>query len=101
MATTSKAVVGNIEIDIAPLVVVSLKCLFEKDEDELLKLYKAAESPGFFYLDVRDSEQYVADIQRMYAITERYFSEPEVVKMRDFVKDDEFRGWVNADSVPC
>lgn len=94
MAATRKVVVGDTEVDIAPLEVISFKKLLEKDEQEVLKLYKAAQSPGFFHLDVRDSEQYVADLLQMYDITEKYFCEPEEVKMRDFVKDDEFRGWV-------
>ena len=44
MATTSKAV-GDMEIDIAPLVVISFTGLLEKNENalKLFKLYKAAE----------------------------------------------------------
>ncbi|KAJ6258201.1 2-oxoglutarate-dependent dioxygenase [Drechslerella dactyloides] len=89
----TKAVVGNTEIDVAPLEVISLKLLLEDDEAECLKLYCAASSPGFFYVDVRDSKNYVADVEQLYSTTERYFTQPEDAKLRDFVEADEFRGY--------
>ena len=93
MTVTSEPV-SDTKFDTASLAVISFKGLLEKDENELLKLFKAAVSPGFFYVDVRDSEQHVADIKEMATICARYFKQPEVVKMRDFVKGHEFSGWV-------
>ncbi|KAK6339764.1 hypothetical protein TWF718_009158 [Orbilia javanica] len=93
MAFTTKTFVRGTEIDVAPLEIISFKKIAERNEDECARLYKAAQSPGFFLLDVKDSEQYVADIQRVYALTEQYFSQPEEVKMKDFRLGDEFRGY--------
>jgi len=80
------------KVDLVQLVVVNLKNLLEKDQNEAHKLYEAAQSPGFFLLDVRDTTQYAADLQAMYAMTEKYFAQPEETKMRDFM-NREFRGY--------
>lgn len=92
MTVESKPVVDDTGLGLAPLAVINFKRLLEKDENEILKLYKASVSPGFFYIDVRDSEQHMADIKQMNAICKRYFSEPEEVRMRDFVEGAEFHG---------
>ncbi|EWC47537.1 hypothetical protein DRE_00505 [Drechslerella stenobrocha 248] len=87
------AEVGNTKIDIAPLEVISLKLLLEDDKAEHLKLYSAASSLGFFYVDIRDSESYITDVEQLYSTTERYFMQPEEAKLKDFVEADEFRGY--------
>ncbi|KAK6510654.1 hypothetical protein TWF506_009756 [Arthrobotrys conoides] len=88
-----KTTVGNIEINVAPLETVSLRLLLQDDENECTKLYRAARVLGFFYLDVSDSESYLADVERLYSITERYFAQSEEDLMKDFRADDEFRGF--------
>ncbi|KAF3906008.1 hypothetical protein ABW21_db0204705 [Orbilia brochopaga] len=90
---TRKALIGDTEIDVAPLEVISLKRLLDFDENERLKLYHAAQSLGFFYVDVSDSTEHVADVERLYSTTERYFTQSEDAKLRDFVENDEFRGY--------
>ncbi|KAJ6262571.1 Oxidoreductase vrtI [Drechslerella dactyloides] len=92
-AAATKAVVENTEIDVAPLEVINLKLLLEDDEAERLKLHHAASSLGFFYIDARNSTEYVADVEQMYSITERYFMQTEEAKLRDYVEFDEFRGY--------
>ncbi|KAF3143606.1 hypothetical protein TWF569_007227 [Orbilia oligospora] len=93
MAFTTKTLIRGTEIDVAPLEIISFKKLVEKNEDECARLYKAAQSPGFFLLDVKDLKKHVADIQQVYALTEQYFSQPEEAKLEDFRPGDEFRGY--------
>ncbi|KAF3180701.1 hypothetical protein TWF106_008287 [Orbilia oligospora] len=88
-----KVIVSNTEIDVAPLETVSLRLLFQNDEGERAKLYSAAKSLGFFYLDVSDSKPYLADVEQLYSITEEYFTQPEEVLLEDFRMDDEFCGY--------
>ncbi|KAK6340592.1 hypothetical protein TWF696_008918 [Orbilia brochopaga] len=90
---TEKAFVGGTEIDVAPLEVISLKLLLEDDQNERVKLHQAAQSLGFFYVDVSDSKEYLADVEQLYSTTERYFTQPEEAKLRDFMAMDEFRGY--------
>ncbi|KAF3912444.1 hypothetical protein ABW20_dc0102909 [Dactylellina cionopaga] len=92
MSWTRKAIVGDTEIDVAVLEVIDLKLLLENNESERLKLHGASQSPGFFYVDLKDSEEYFTDVNQLYSITERYFTQPEEVKLKDFVEDDAFRG---------
>lgn len=96
LATCTGQLNGN-KIDIVQLAVINLKNLLDKDQNEARKLYEAAQSPGFFFLDVRDTEQYAADLEALYGMTEKYFAQPEETKMRDF-RDKEFRGWVTKTS---
>ncbi|KAF3275908.1 hypothetical protein TWF970_006519 [Orbilia oligospora] len=88
-----KAIVNNTEINVAPLETVSLRLLLQKDEGERIKLYSAARSLGFFYLDVSDSKPYLADVGRLYSVTEQYFAQSEENLLKDFRMDDEFRGY--------
>ena len=80
------------KVDAFPLVVVNLKNLLKGDKEEARKLYEGAQSPGFFWVDLRDSRQYVDDLQAIYAMMGKYFEQPEESKLRDFIKDDEFQG---------
>ncbi|KAK6335012.1 hypothetical protein TWF718_010454 [Orbilia javanica] len=88
-----KAVVGNVTIDVAPLETISLELLLRGDERERMKLYAAAGSLGFFYLDVSDSEKHLTDVERLYSITENYFTQPEQELLKDIRENDEFRGY--------
>ena len=72
--------------------VVNLKNLLERDQDEARKLYEAAQSPGFLWIDLKDTKKYAADWRAMHAMSEKYFHQPEESKMRDYVEDEEFRG---------
>ncbi|KAK6529515.1 hypothetical protein TWF281_008686 [Arthrobotrys megalospora] len=88
-----KAVVSNVTIDVAPLETISLQLLLADDENERIKLYDAARSLGFFYVDVRHFNQYLADVEQLYSTTEKYFAQSEEDLLRDFWEDDEFRGY--------
>ncbi|KAK6354059.1 hypothetical protein TWF730_008477 [Orbilia blumenaviensis] len=89
----SKAVVGDTVIDVAPLEVISLQRLLENDENERGRLEHAATSLGFFYVDLRGSQQYLNDVGQLYTTTERYFTQPHEYLTRDFHENDEFRGY--------
>lgn len=87
--------VNGTSIDVFPVEAISLKALLQNDSAESRKLYKAAASPGFFHLDLRDSEDYLSNAEKMYAVTKKYFTQPKEVKLKDFIKEDEFRGYVS------
>ncbi|KAK6511611.1 hypothetical protein TWF481_000526 [Arthrobotrys musiformis] len=91
--TLKKAVVGGVEIDVAPLETISLQLLLQNNEGERTKLYSAANSLGFFYLDVTESKEYLSDVEKLYSITEKYFSQSQEDLLKDFHKEDEFRGY--------
>jgi isopenicillin N synthase-like dioxygenase len=93
--TSSTAMVNGAKIDIAPLEVVDFARLASKEPAEVEKLLKAAESPGFFYLDLQSgsTRKYLANVQDMYAMADKYFDQPHHVKMKDY-RESEDRGYV-------
>ena len=80
------------KIDVAPLEMIDLSRLSARDPREAEKLLTAAQSPGFFYLDLRDdvsAKGLLQDLPDVYAISERYFDQPHAVKIEDLRKDQE------------
>ena len=75
------------EIDVADLETVDLSLLATQEPTEVAKLFKAAQSSGFFYLNLQndaEGKQLLADLPHIYAVSEKYFDQPQSVKMRDF-----------------
>lgn len=93
--TSSTAIVNGAEIDIAPLEVVDFARLASKEPAEVEKLLKAAQSPGFFYLDLNgeSNRKYLANVQTMYAMADKYFEQPHEAKMKDY-RESEDCGYV-------
>ena len=92
LSTTS---INGQNFDTARLETVSLNRLKAGDHDEAQRLLKAAQSPGFFYLDLQDEQggKYLDDLQTLYQLGKSYFHQPESLKMGDF-RDGEEKGYV-------
>lgn len=63
----------------APLVTISLHMLEANDQDEHRRLFEAARSIGFFYLDMRSSpagERLLSESNRMFTLMEDFFNLP-------------------------
>jgi isopenicillin N synthase-like dioxygenase len=78
------------QIDVAFLDTVDLERLEAGHPAEVDKLLKAAQSPGFFYLDLRNgsaSKQLLQDLPEVYSISEKYFDQSQELKMKDFRAD--------------
>lgn len=81
--------VSGYEYQAAALETVVFEKLVNNDTAELKKLVKAAKSPGFFYLDLNNDERYLRSLQEIYDSADRYFDQPDDVKMADFRKDQD------------
>lgn len=93
-AVDPSTTVSGHKIALAPLATVSYARLAapEPDAAEVRKLVTAAQSPGFFYLDLReapDAGRYIEQVQALYGLGGRFFREPEDAKMRNFVEGEE------------
>ncbi|KAI9786386.1 MAG: hypothetical protein M1839_006846 [Geoglossum umbratile] len=90
--TTSTAVIGGKEIEVAVLETVDLACLATREPTEVKKLLGAAQYPGIFFLDLQNdasAKQALADLPSIYESSEKYFDQPHDQKMRDYRKDQE------------
>lgn len=87
LLTTQSA--NGYEYQAVTLETVVLEKLVSNDPTELEKLVKAAKSPGFFYLDLNNDEKYLGSLQEIYDSADKYFDQPEDVKMVDFRKDQD------------
>lgn len=92
------------EYNIATLEVVNLELLRAQEPRELRKLLLAAQSSGFFYLDLRGENgapenKLLQYLPQIYALSEKYFDQPIQSKLED-VRDDQNpsqdRGYVKA-----
>lgn len=88
--STRTATVGNRQIDIVPLETIKYARLTAKEPAEVERLLNASRSPGFFYLDLGDDST-VTDLREVYGVAERYFDQPQEVKMRHH-REGESRG---------
>lgn len=73
-------------IPVAQPSIISLAKLRTKDSSELALLDKAASTTGLFYLDLRgdaEGERVLAHLPDIYAVVEKYFSQPEEAKAQD------------------
>lgn len=73
--------VGGRQIDVAPLEIINYARLAAREPAEVERLLGACRSPGFFYLDLR-KDSILADLWELYAAAERYFDQPQEVKVR-------------------
>lgn len=94
-AVLHTAMANGTLVEIAPLEVIDFVRLASQEPAEVEKLLKSAQTPGFFYLDLQSNStrKYLADLQTMYAVTEKYFDQPHEVKVEDYRVLQE-RGWV-------
>ncbi|KAJ5509611.1 hypothetical protein N7527_011754 [Penicillium freii] len=78
--------VGDQSLDVAELEEIRLENVIAKDELEMAKLLKAAESQGFFYLTFNDdlSEKITRYLQTSYQTSHEYFAQPLEEKMNAF-----------------
>jgi isopenicillin N synthase-like dioxygenase len=90
--TTFEAVqVGGRKVDVAPLESINYARLVAKDPAEVEKLLEVCKTPGIFYLDLRDdsTQQWLVDLQDVYAISKQYFDQPHDVKMNYYTEKDD------------
>lgn len=86
-------------VPVANLNIISLAKLHAKDPAELALLERSAASPGFFYLDFRgdrEGERVLAHVPDLYAVSERYFTQPDEAKEKDIrldIKPSQDLGW--------
>lgn len=88
--------VGDQSLDVAELEEIRLENVIAKDEIEMAKLLKAAESQGFFYVTFNDdlSEKVSRYLQTSYQTSHEYFGKPLEEKMKEF-REDMVHGCVN------
>lgn len=75
------------KIDVAPLETIDYARLVNQEPSEAQKLLRAAQSPGFFYLDLRNNpstKKMLRDLSDVYSLSEQYFDQPHEVKMKDY-----------------
>jgi isopenicillin N synthase-like dioxygenase len=77
----------------ASLPILDLALLEAADKKESLRLLDACHLHGFFYLDLRGSEQLLKDWEAMLAFAAEYFAQPLAEKMKDSRQSD-VKGWV-------
>lgn len=88
--------VGDQSLDIAELEEIRLENFMAKDEVEMAKVLKAAESQGFFYVTFNDdlSEKISRYLQTSYQTSHEYFAKPLEEKMEEF-REDMVHGFVS------
>ena len=87
----SSTIIDGENIALAPLETVSFKSLEAGEPAEAEKLLRAAQSPGFFYLNLEDEaeERCVEMVKLLYKIVQYYFDRPQEAKMVDFFANAE------------
>lgn len=88
--------VGDQSLDVAELEEIRLESVIAKDQLEMAKVLKAAESQGFFYVTFNDdlSEKVSRALQTSYRTSHEYFAKPLEEKMKAF-QEDVIQGCVN------
>jgi isopenicillin N synthase-like dioxygenase len=81
----------------APLVTISLNKLVDNSQDEHARLFEAARSLGFFYLDMHSSpagERLLQEANNMFALMEDFFGLPLEEKQKyDFAAQKKYYGY--------
>jgi hypothetical protein len=86
-------------IPVAQLSIISLAKLRAKDPTELAVLSEAASNKGLFFLDLHGDpagECVLAHLSDIYAVGEKYFSQPPEAKVKDSrldIKPSQDLGW--------
>jgi hypothetical protein len=88
--------VGDQSLDVAELEEIRFESVIAKDQLEMAKVLKAAESQGFFYLTFNDdlSEKISKYVQTSYQSSHEYFAKPLEEKMKAF-REGVVHGYVN------
>lgn len=85
------------DIVTAPLLRISLEKLLNKDEDEVGRFCSACEDLGFFYLDLRGTEQgehILDEADKLFIVGERLFGlDLQEKKNYDFSKKNSYFGY--------
>jgi isopenicillin N synthase-like dioxygenase len=85
------------DVEIAPLVTISLKNLIAHNEEEHARLFSASKSLGFFYLDMRgcsDGEHLLQEADEMFALMQQFFALPVEEKAKyDFAAQQSYFGY--------
>jgi isopenicillin N synthase-like dioxygenase len=82
--------IGDQNVRVVAIPTISLKALNSGDYTVQQELREAASDPGFFYLDLSCNllgDRVLADLQDLYALADKYFTQTDEVKLRDVRKD--------------
>lgn len=87
----STVIVKDRQVNIAHLKRLNYARLASRDPAEVEKLLHVCQSPGFFYLDLQDvqTEQWLAKLQNVYTLSERFFDQPYEIKMKSYRENDD------------
>ena len=77
------AAINGYHIGLAPLSTINFAALENNDQVEVSKLLQSCQTQGFFYLDLRGHPEYLAELQILQGLAEKYFNQPYDVKMKD------------------
>lgn len=93
------AIIDGHEIDVASLETINYGRLAAREPDEVEKLLKACQMPGFFYLDFQSgpAQELITAVPDIYAASKQYFDQPQEVKLKDYRPEQDRsqdRGWV-------
>lgn len=80
----ARLVIEGREVSVATLDTINFQSLERNDQTEIDKLVRSCKKSGFFYLDLKEDEGYLASLQDLYGLAEDYFDQPENLKMKDF-----------------
>ncbi|MCJ1384243.1 hypothetical protein MMC17_007359 [Xylographa soralifera] len=86
-AVLSTPVDGGKQIEVASLDTIDLARLTTREPSEVEKFLKAAQSLGFFYLDLRNDtsvQELLAAMPAVYAVSKQYFDQSRELKMKDY-----------------
>ena len=78
------------QYDVATLKVIDLKLLIARERREIETLVTAAQSSGFFYLDLQNepsARQLLDDLPLVYKLSDEYFDQPIESKLKDVRND--------------
>ena len=80
----ARMVIKGHEFPVATLDTISFQGLERNDQTEVDKLVRSCKGRGFFYLDLKQDDGYLASLQVLHGLAEEYFDQPENLKMKDF-----------------
>ena len=83
---TATTVINDKTIPISTFDTIRLAQLEANDPAAITRLLAAAENPGWFHLDLRDSaagKSILPDLDRVYQISDEYFAQGAEIKEKD------------------
>lgn len=90
MTKTATTTIKGTTIPVSTFDTISLAQIESGESSALKRLLAAAVSPGWFYLDLRNSsagKSVLSDVDRVYQISNEYFMQPKNVKEKDVRND--------------